>query len=153
MLEYKKILWPTDFSDNSNTALPHVMSLAEKYGASVLALHVVEIPEHFALHKDFTAGKGPEDIYARYNREVKEKLDAFCAEHMSECKDIETRVALGMPEDVILTIIEGGQADLVVMATHGYGGLKRWAFGSVTQRVVFNSKVPVLVVRPADSGK
>lgn len=149
-MEYKKILWATDFSDNSNAALPHVMSLAEKYGASVIALHVAEIPEQFALHADFTAGKGPEDIYGRISQEVQEKLQAFCREHMAECRKIETRVSIGIPEDVILKAAEDGDADLIVMATHGYGGLRRWAFGSVTQKVAFSSPVPVLVVRPVE---
>jgi nucleotide-binding universal stress UspA family protein len=146
-MEYKRILWPTDFSENANAALPHVMSLSEKYAATVLALHVAEIPEHFALHKDFTAGKGAEDIYARVGKEIQDKLEAFCKEHLAECAEIETRVSMGAPEDVILKAVEEGGVDLVVMATHGYGGFKRWIYGGVAQRVAFNSKVPVLLVR------
>jgi nucleotide-binding universal stress UspA family protein len=148
-MSYKKILWPTDFTENSAAALPHVMSLAEKYEAKVLALHVAEIPEHFALHRDFTAGSGAEDIYERLTREIQDKMDAFCSERLSECSEVETRVTMGIPEDVILGVAESGDVDLIVMATHGYGGLKRMAYGSVAQRVAFSSAVPVLVVRPA----
>lgn len=149
-MEYKRILWPTDFTDSSAAALPHVISLAERYGASVLALHVAEIPEHFALHKDFTAGKGAEDIYGRMMSEIQAKIDEFCKERLSDCSEVETRVTIGIPEDVILGVAESGDVDLIVMSTHGYGGLKRWAYGSVAQRVVFNSAVPVMVVRPAE---
>jgi nucleotide-binding universal stress UspA family protein len=146
-MNYKRILWPTDFTDNSATALPHVMSLAEKYDAKVLALHVAEIPEHFALHRDFTAGRGAEDIYGRLTTQVQAKMDDFCRERLAECSDVETRVTIGIPEDVILGVAESGDVDLIVMATHGYGELKRWAYGSVAHRVVFNSAVPVMVIR------
>ena len=58
------------------------------------------------------------------------------------------RCASGHPSDEIIRAAETTGTDLIVMATHGLGGVRRWAFGSVTDQVIHQSHVPVLVIPP-----
>jgi nucleotide-binding universal stress UspA family protein len=147
-MDYKRILWPTDFSENSKAAMPHVMSLAEKFDASVTVVYVVVEPDYWALQTDFLAGKSPSEISQRIGEEVKKKLSDFCDEHLESCKDVDTHVIKGDPADSIIKLAEQENCDIIVMSSHGYGGLRRWVYGSVTHKVVSNSIKPVLVVRP-----
>jgi len=147
-MDYKKILWPMDFSKNSMAAMPHVMSLSDKYGASVTVIYVIVQPDYWALQTDFMAGRGPEEISQRIGEEVKKKLQSFCDEHLEGCVTVETIVAKGDPADKIIQTAEKEQSDIIVMSSHGYGGLRRWVYGSVAHKVVSSSQIPVLVVRP-----
>lgn len=64
---------------------------------------------------------------------------------------VRTGVLLGSPAEEIVSIIDEVEADLVLMATHGRSGVGRWAYGSVAEKVLRASSVPVLVVRPTAS--
>lgn len=64
---------------------------------------------------------------------------------------VRTGVLLGSPAEEIVSIIDEVEADLVLMATHGRSGVGRWAYGSVADKVLRASSVPVLVVRPTAS--
>jgi len=148
-MDYTLILWPTDFSENSKAALPHVESLAAKYGARVLALHVVEQPEHMALHPGLIEARGAKEIYQKMAKDIQGKFNDYCQQNLDQCRSMENRILMGDPAEVILKTAEDEQASIIVMASHGFGGLKRFLYGSVAHKVVTGSQIPVLVVRPA----
>jgi nucleotide-binding universal stress UspA family protein len=146
-MEVKRILWPTDFSDNSAKALPWVVDLAEKYGAEILALHVTEPVNRYQVLADLTTGGEAKRIYERAREISVEKLYAVCDEHLENCRLMDKRVLAGDPAEEIINAVDNEKIDLVIMASHGYSGIKRWAFGSVAEKVAASSSVPVLTVR------
>ncbi len=145
-MEIKKILWPTDFSKNSNAALPYVLSLTEKYGAEIYLLYVAEdMADYGTWYGELT----PSHIAKLHEWEIphaEKKMEEVCQKDLAGCPMFHKRVALGDPAEEILNTVKTEGVDVVVMATHGRKG--RFQFGSVTEKVVKNSPVPVWTVRP-----
>jgi len=75
-------------------------------------------------------------------------LDCVAGKFETKEYPLPTAVVQGKPAESILQFIEEQQIDLVSIATHGYGGLKRWAYGSVTEKILRNADCAMLVVRP-----
>ena len=145
-MEIKKILWPTDFSDNSNAALPYVLSLTKKYGAEIYLLYVAEdMADYGTWYGELT----PSHIEKLHEWEIphaEKKMDEVCQKELKGCPMFHKLVVIGDPAQKILETAKSEDVDVVVMATHGRKG--KFDFGSVTEKVVKNSPVPVWTVRP-----
>lgn len=143
-MELKKILWPTDFSKNAAQALPYVTSLTEKYQTEVHVLHVME---ELAYHESWYGEFDQSHIQKIQNWEKKtaeKRLDQICENHLRGCPLYIKHIAVGDPAQEILKLIEKEKADMVVMASHGRKG--HFRFGSVAEKVVQNSHVPVITI-------
>ena len=143
-MEIKKILWPTDFSKNAEFALPYINSLSQKYGAEIHILYVGEdLSHHEAWYGEFETSHIPK-IREWEEKAASKKLEDICANHLQGCPRFIKHVKVGDPAQEILRAIEQEKVDVVVMATHGMKG--HFPFGSVTEKVVKNSPVPVLTI-------
>jgi len=146
-MDVKKILWPTDLSGNAQKALPLVTSLSQKMQGEVHLLYVIE---ELALHEPWYGEFDSSHIQKIHDWEKEkagERLDWVCDEYLKGCPLYIKHMAIGDPADEILKIIPEEGIDMVVMAKRGRKG--RFAFGSVTEKVVKNAAVPVSVV-PTD---
>jgi nucleotide-binding universal stress UspA family protein len=143
MLEIKLILCPVDFSEFSIRAYHHTLSLAEHYGAKMVALHIVELSRY--PYADYVAATGD---YAEFSRTLREggqlRLEAFVKTHSHHTIQPELVVHEGTAPDCILSHAEKNSADLIVMGTHGRRGYDRVVLGSVTNRVMRRASCPVL---------
>jgi nucleotide-binding universal stress UspA family protein len=89
------------------------------------------------------------DLYQKEAIEAAKKLmDEVCDQHMQGCPNYERRIRSGDPAAEILKTIDAETIDLVVMGTHGYKGLEHRIFGSVAEKVLRNSSVPILTINP-----
>ncbi len=142
---YDTILFPTDGSDGADSALIHALDLAEIHGASLHAVYVVDTTY---------AGSGAAEVTTVDSlREASERvLDQTVDLATDRGVEIETETREGEPYREIIDCAEAVDADVVVMGTHGRRGLDRFLLGSVTEKVVRMSSVPVLTVRTADEG-
>ncbi|MFO8091023.1 MAG: universal stress protein [Desulfatiglandaceae bacterium] len=143
----KKILWPTDLSGNAQRALPLVASLSEQFQSEI---HVLYVIEEIAVHEPWYGEFDPSHIQKIQEWErtkAEERLDWVCKEYLNSCPLFVRHVAVGNPAEKILEFIEKEGIDMVVMA--GRGRKNRFAFGSVTEKVMKNAAVPVTVV-PVD---
>lgn len=136
---YDNILLPTDGSDGSKDAFEHALELAKTYGSTIHALYVVE-PVHSA---DVGMERILEAMRAEGERIVAETEERANSAGIEASKD----VRIGSPHREILEYAEENGVDLIVMGTHGRTGLNRYLLGSVTEKVVRLSDVPVLTVR------
>ena len=143
MLEIKLIHCPVDFSEFSVAAYRYALSLAEHYGAKIVAQHVIEI-SHYPF-ADYVAATGD---YAEFSRSLREggkqRLQAFVKTHGHEAIEPELVVHEGTAPDCILSCAEKHKADLIVIGTHGRRGYDRMVLGSVTNRVMRRASCPVL---------
>ncbi|BCX05700.1 MAG: universal stress protein [Candidatus Roseilinea sp.] len=158
---YRRILVPLDGSELANTVLPYVHSLATCTGAEVLLLQVVPepAPEVIVTRAQFgwervmsgSIASGSADL-ARWiehaTAAARDRLDAVATVLAESGIRVETTVSVGRPAEAILDMAEHQGADLIAMATHGYGGIRRFLMGSVADRVVRHASAPVLLVRP-----
>ena len=149
---YNKVLVPLDGSKLSEAILEHVMSItAGCQAAEVVLLLVVERAEHGA-----TSTWGGV-VSARRMSEVEQKARAEAGDYLARMvgklkrkgMTVKTSILQGSPADEILGYAGENQMDLIVMSTHGRSGIKRWAFGSVADRVAHHSPAPVLLVSPS----
>lgn len=153
-MEIKRILWPTDLSENAAHALPYVTSISERYQAEVYLIFVVEDVHQFDHFYGDASPAFLKEFQERIIRKGEEYLDRICAGSLKGCPLYRKQIVVGEPVQEILRCIEDRKVDLVVMATHGHGEEMRrekilhFPIGSVSERVVRNSPVPVLVVNP-----
>lgn len=146
-MEIKRILWPTDMSDVSAQAMPYVASIAEKYGAKVVVLHIMDEITRFERLAYALDGDQSSRIRKQLRGDANMAMEQLCKALGEKCPSYEKQVLEGDTADTILEFLQKEDFDLVVMATHGRGGLKRFNYGSVAERVMHNSPVPVLTVR------
>ncbi len=143
-MEVKKLLWPTDFSGSAEKALPFVQSLTEKYGTEVHVLYVIEdFAHHAGWYGDFEK-KRIKEIMEWEEKTARKRLDQTCKNHLEGCPLYVKHVAVGDPAKEILKLIDEEKVDMVVMASRGNKG--NFRFGSVAEKVVKNSRVPVVTI-------
>src|SRR5579863_1480031 len=145
-LEIKLILCPIDFSEISERAYEHALSLAEHYQAKLVAQHVVELWRHPSA--SFAASGGLYEEFRQVLCETGEdQLRQFAKSHVHETIQPELVVQEGSGPDSILSFAQEQKADLIVMGTHGRRGFDHLMLGSVTDRVMRRAPCPVLAVR------
>ena len=138
MLMYDSILVPTDGSAAMDSVIDHANQLAQEQGASITFLYVVNTSSFGSLPME----TGWETLTEELRAEGEDAL-----EHAVDRVDVEADTLLeeGTPYEIITA--EADDYDVIVMGTSGRGGLDRVVLGSVAERVVRHSPVPVLTVR------
>ena len=160
----KRILYATDLSESARHAFGYAASLADRYGAKIVILHVIEDfspSATFQLAAMFGEDKWKE-IRKRQEKEVMEtirkRLETFYREAWPDtvARDfgiVDVVVKTGEPVNQIMEQAEQTGCDLIVMGTHGQGMFAEALMGSTARRVVHRSRTPVLVVRlPEEKG-
>lgn len=143
-MDVNKVLWPTDFSSSAEKALPYVTDLTQKYGAEIHVLYVIEdIAHHDGWYGDFEKEK-VEKLMQYAEKSAKKRLEQVCEKYLNSCPLYIKHIAIGDPAQEILKLIDAEKVDLVVMASHGSKG--NYRFGSVTEKVLKSSAVPVTTV-------
>lgn len=139
----KRVLVPIDFSEESLAAMRTALELAGSTHAEVVLIHAYELPP-LALAEPVYF---PSSLIEESQRALEAKLDELLKQEARPGLQLRGSVVVGSAALVIVEAATQEKADLIVMGTHGRRGLRRWAVGSVTERVVRTSTIPVLAVR------
>jgi nucleotide-binding universal stress UspA family protein len=145
MHDFTKILFPVDLSEVSPKIVPYVREMAAKFDAEIHLLFVARILQHF------TSIYVPHPSVSKFEAEIvkgaETKLQEFVEESFGDdpCK---AKVVLGDAAEEVLKYVQSEGIDLIIMGTHGRKGLEHIIFGSVAERVVKKSPVPVLTINP-----
>lgn len=152
-MQYSKIVCPTDFSEPAELALRHALEMARGTPAALHLVHVVE---------PSSAPMGFAPRVAEEMMEIQQSQEQYAHKQLEDLAhkpwlrdpgvDLRTEVLVGNPADAIVEYGREEQADLIVTATHGDTGWRRWVFGSVAEVVVRKAPCPVLVI-PAPDGE
>lgn len=153
----KKILYATDLSPNSGYVLRYALAEAEKHGARLIILHVIEKPAPTAValaepllgDEAFWALSEESKSYAKAR--VLDRLQHICNQEQDLDPDVDARieaieVAQGYAPDLILSKTDECNCDVIFMGTHGKGFLRPTHFGSTSQRVLRKARKPVFIV-------
>jgi nucleotide-binding universal stress UspA family protein len=146
MIDLHRILVPTDFSKFSQNALTYAAAFAEKFGAELHLLHVVQ---NLALMVPDTVNAVPPIVPSteELTAAVRVALDRTVSENHLERFKLFKDVREGTPFYEIIQAAKEKDVDLIVMGTHGRSGLAHVLLGSVTEKVVRKAPCPVLTVR------
>lgn len=146
MKEYKRILVPVDGSDLSKKALEKALSLAKEFGSRVTILHVNEnVPASWGF-------PGMEGIEIPEEK-IKQQAEEYAENLLDDYREISKKTGLEVHTDVIFgnpanEIIEASRDfDLIVMGTHGRGGLLHLLIGGTAEKVVRHACCPVFLIR------
>jgi nucleotide-binding universal stress UspA family protein len=146
MKDFKKILYPVDLSDSSIKIVPYVQTVAKKFDAQIHLLFAARVFDHF------TSIYVPHPSINKFEKELmdgsQKRLYEFVDENFADFPHTKTAVVAGDASEQILHYVEDHKIDLIIMGTHGRKGMDKIIFGSVAERVVKSSPVPVLVVNP-----
>src|SRR3954452_12882694 len=142
MIDLKRILVPTDFSKHSQTALVYGVAFAQKFGAQLHLLHIVQ--DLALFFPDTVTVVPPTD---QLTEAVEAALQRVLRENHLEAMGVQTAVRSGSPFHEIAQYARDEDVDLIIMGTHGRGGLMHLLMGSVAEKVVRKAPCPVLTVR------
>jgi nucleotide-binding universal stress UspA family protein len=144
MITLKNILVPSDFSDCSDAAVRYGLELARKFDATVHLLHVVQDP----LTQPWAAegfGVPAFEVVEQWQKQAEDRLAALVPDGDRARVQVAATVASPYPE--IIQYAADHDIDLIVMGTHGRGGVSHLLLGSIAEKVVRRSPCPVLTVR------
>lgn len=143
---YKKILLPTDGSKNSYKAIKHAYEIAKDEDAEILVLNVVDSKHLTSLPEDALTDEAL-SVFEKQSEVVTERVVKQIEEIDSDfVTKVSTLSVEGNPVDAILKVSEKKDIDLIVIASSGKHMLDRFLLGSVTEKTIRYSKVPVLVI-------
>ncbi len=132
MMYLRKILVPTDLSEHSLAAMEYAASFGLLYSSTLFLLYVIDSKEG----------------HHRGEEEARKALDAFILKHISAEISLVPVIRQGNPPFEIRKFAEQEAVDLIVIATHGRTGLRHILMGSVAERTVRHSSIPVLSIKP-----
>ncbi len=146
MIDLHRILVPTDFSKYSQIALNYGTAFAERFGAELYLLHVVQDLALF-IPDMITVSPPPTPSVEQMTVAVRAGLDRLIEENNLGRFTLHREVREGTPFYEIIRFARETNIDLIIMGTHGHTGLAHMLLGSVTEKVVRKAPCPVLTVR------
>ena len=148
--KFARILCPLDGSKNGEAALPYVESLPITTNAEVVLIQVItphhydiELGEHYTSH----VGRLTEEYVLHASASAREYLDTI-KERLAKLKIVVScEVEVGSPAKIIVSYAEENDINLIAISTHGRSGISRWLMGSVADKVLHATDIPILLVR------
>jgi len=143
---FKKILFCTDFSENSDHAFSYALNLATTYHSMLLILHVIVEPVSYY----WSTPEGVDQLIGKQMERVKEEINAHYLQKAQDFKNYEIFIKAadeGRAFYEIILMAKEESADLIIMGTHGRTGFDHLIMGSTAENVVRKSPCPVLTVR------
>jgi nucleotide-binding universal stress UspA family protein len=143
---FSKILVPIDFSEYTDEILEYATEIARKFGASLHLIHVIPTMDYFTPYESFITPENVEAAQQAIAVDVKKHLEET-AGRISGIT-VARAVLTGAAFVEITQYAESEGIDLIVMGTHGRGGIEHLLLGSVAGRVIRRAPCPVLTIRP-----
>jgi nucleotide-binding universal stress UspA family protein len=142
VIQIKRILVPTDFSESAKHALTYGLSFAREYGAELILVHVVE-----TLTVGYASDLFPvpmAEVFDEISGYAKTEIGKLAAEIRQKEVSVREMVVQGKPSAEIVRIAKDEKVDIIVLGTHGKGMLDQALFGSTAERVIRKAPCPVL---------
>ncbi len=148
---FQRILVPLDGSAQSERAIPTAIKLAKNLGSQITLLRVVEIPEPSIANPPEPMKRWVEEATQQAIAEAEGYLEGLASWFRANGIEVHTVVCSKSPEQDILDVMHTGDVDLILLSPHGRGyqdfGHECLSFGSVADKIMRRSPVPVLLVR------
>ncbi|HET7035169.1 MAG TPA: universal stress protein [Thermomicrobiaceae bacterium] len=151
-VNFARILVPLDGSAFAERALPVAEELAHAFDAELQLVRVAAVTQLYALSSGSAIEPGAPAAMAEMSDELIDAARDFIAEKVEQVRGegyrVQGEALIGDPANQIISFAADRQSDLIVMATHGQGGLMRFLFGSVAKHMLDNATTPLLLVHP-----
>jgi len=147
-MEFKKIVFTTDFSESAHFAMPFAVDIAQKYDAELTLVHVIE---PIVTPVDFAWGTyNYPDIEKQVNSYAEDSIKKLVEQEIPPSVKTHVVILFGKPWREVISYAKENASDLIVIATHGLSGLSHAIYGSTAEKVIRKSPCPVLTIRHPD---
>ncbi len=153
---YTRILVPLDGSKLAECSLDHIKNIAQGHPELEVVLLTIqeEVIPYSSVPLSGSKARDEAEQREKVNRQTRQQIEKYLADIVNylskEGITVKTRIIFPDPlkgiAEIIMDYAVESKTDLIVMSTHGRSGIKRWAFGSVADRILNYSRVPVLIV-------
>lgn len=145
---FKQLLIPLDGSPLAEKALPPALEIANRFNSEITLLRVIQPPYMLAN----VGSSNYAALFTALRDQAEEEAKSYLAIQQNSLRQqgyqVHAKMVNGDPvAEIILQIAEATQANMIVMSTHGRGGLGRWVYGSVADRILRHANIPVLLIR------
>ena len=141
----KKIICALDLSQHSSLVAEYAVMMAKAFDAEVIAVYAAPaLTQYVGFH---VPPSSIENFVGEIVAGAEKTMEEFVTEHFKDVKAT-GKVVNGYAAEEIIALIDSSDADLLIMGTHGRKGIDRILFGSVAEKVVKSSRVPVMTIRP-----
>jgi nucleotide-binding universal stress UspA family protein len=148
---FKHILVPLDGSALAESALPAALELARHFESKITLLRVAQAPLLPNID-GYSTVELDASLRDQARQEAIEYLRGQAGSLRQQGYDVRVHSAVGQPvAEHILSTADLLEIDTIVMSTHGWGGLRRWVYGSVADKVLRHAKIPVVLIRASES--
>lgn len=146
---YQKIMVPLDGSKLAECVLPQVEAIARGCQPKhVVFIRVVEpfyLPEH--VYAPLINPVDPEEVNTQNRTKAQEYLDHIACSCKLDSSSAQAVVLIGKTADKLIDYAAKNKIDLIVIATHGRSGVSRWVWGSIAEKILRSTCIPILMVR------
>jgi len=153
---FAKMLVCLDGSKLAEQILPYATEQAVRFKSQVVLLQVYHVPSIIAAAEAAgTTPSGPNLMKEEIDRreaEAKAYLEGVAGPLQAKGLDVSCVALQGVPGEAIVAFAQNQRVDLIALATHGHSGLGRVVFGSIADQVLRGSGLPILIIRPQDTG-
>ncbi len=147
MPKIKKILCAVDLSDHSPVVAEYAIMLAKAFDAEVVVLYAApSLSQYVGFH---VPPSSIENFVGEIVTGAEKSMETFVAEHFQGVKAV-GKIISGYAAQEIINYANTNDVDVIIMGTHGRTGIDRILFGSVAEKVIKTSEIPVLTVRPRE---
>ncbi len=144
----KKILVPTDFSEQATIALRAATNIARKSGAEIILLHIIDLPQE-TMDMIKPGYDLPEIMFFKEHAEA--KLTQTSLSEELNGLNVSQILKLGRTFNEVTDVAKANNIDLIVMGSHGASGFKELFIGSNTEKVIRTSEIPVLAIKGTET--
>jgi universal stress protein A len=137
------IVCAVDFAEPSDRALDHALALAKRFDAPVIAVHAWSLPAFAGPDSSFVFGP---EVVGEITNELQSQLKKLLERHKESGVKLEGRLMVGAPVEAVIDAAQKANAQYIVISTHGRSGISHFVLGSVAERLVRLSPIPVIVV-------
>lgn len=145
MTDIKRVVVPVDFSSTMNKVVDYGVMVADKLGAEILFLHVINDFQGYDMmlvHPSFMS------MTKDLEQKAEERMTHLVKDHQQRENGVRGHVVIGDAADEIIDYAKLEKADMIIIGTHGVKGLEKILIGSTADRVVKKAPCPVLVFNP-----
>lgn len=140
--EFKTILCPLDFSDESHRAVPYAVRFARESGGKLLLLHVIHVPSGELYQEE-----GRVLTFEEARQRALDRLRDIRQAYAATLPDVELLTDVGDPAEQVVRVARQRDVDLIVLSTHGQSSLEHILVGSVAEGIMRHAPCPIFVVR------
>src|ERR1700758_1665436 len=146
-LTYNRILVPIDFSEHSKRTVSYATRTAKRNNSTIYLLHVFQIPD-YVISPYARRSQNSAEVQSHVDaaeQDARENLETFAQELSKRGVKVQSYLRVGYPFNEIVLMAKHFDVDLIIIGSHGRGGISRLLVGSTAERVVEHAACPVLV--------